>query len=145
MVQELNEIIYVPGGHAEGLIPSGERTSLPHALPSSRIIQKGKTIIFSCGENFKGYRTECERTCFINGPDGLRKKAFNVMKDTQALGISLMKPGNICSDIDKQILDFIRKMGYGDYIRHRTGHGKGLEEHEIPWVEIGDQLSFKSE
>jgi len=138
MVQELNEIIYVPGGPAGGLIPSGERTILPHALPSSRIIQKGDTILFSCGANIKGYRTECERTCFVGEPDKLRKKAFKVMKDAQALGISLMKPGNLCSDIDKQVLDFIRKMGYGDYIRHRTGHGKGLQEHEIPWVEIGD-------
>jgi len=138
MVQELNEIIYVPGGPAGGLIPSGERTLLPHALPSSRIIQKGNTIFFSCGANIKGYRTECERTCFVGEPGELWKKTFEVMKDAQALGISLMKPGNICSDIDKQVLNFIRKMGYGDYIRHRTGHGKGLQEHEIPWVEIGD-------
>lgn len=138
MVQELNEIIYVPGGPAGGLIPSGERTLLPHALPSSRIIQEGDTIFFSCGANIKGYRTECERTCFVSEPDKLRKKAFKIMKDAQVLGISLMKPGNLCSDIDKQVLDFIRKKGYGDYIRHRTGHGKGLQEHEIPWVEIGD-------
>jgi len=108
MVQELNEIIYVPGGPAGGLIPSGERTLLPHALPSSRIIQKGNTIFFSCGANVKGYRTECERTCFVGEPGELWKKTFEVM------------------------------MGYGDYIRHRTGHGKGLQEHEIPWVEIGD-------
>lgn len=27
----------------------------------------------------------------------------------------------------------IEKVGYGDYIRHRTGHGSGLQLHEYPY------------
>jgi Xaa-Pro dipeptidase len=138
MVNELDEIIYVPGGPAGGLIPSGERTSLPHALPSNRRLKNGDNLILSCGANYRGYRVECERTFIIGEPNSRKIKAFNVMSEAQELGISMMKPGVKCSKIDQEVLGYIEDSGFGEYIRHRTGHGKGLEEHEPPWVEKGD-------
>ncbi len=143
MVTELDEIIYVPGGPAGGLIPSGGRTSHPHSLPSARKISAGDTLILSCGANVHGYRVECERTFFVGKPNKRKKMAFNVMAEAQNLGISLMKPGMKCAEIDNQVLDYIKKSGYGDYLRHRTGHGKGLEEHEPPWVEAGDDTELQ--
>lgn len=32
----------------------------------------------------------------------------------------------------------IRSAGYGDHLRHRQGHGIGLNFHEPPWLEDGD-------
>lgn len=138
MIEELDRVIYVPGGPAGGLIPSGPRTALPHALPSARRIEGGDTLILSCGANVMGYRVECERTFFVGEPEARRIEAFRVMKEAQALGVSLMRPGKKCSEIDDLVLKYIKEASYGDYIRHRTGHGKGLAEHEPPWVETGD-------
>ena len=143
MLAELGEIIYVPGGPAGGLLPSGRRTSLPHALPSAKIVQASDTVLLSCGANVKGYRTECERTCFVGEPAQEKIKAFEVMRKAQEMGISLMKPGITCADVDRQVLSYIRESGYGQYIKHRTGHGKGLCEHEIPWVDEGDSTVLR--
>ena len=33
----------------------------------------------------------------------------------------------------------LREGGYGDYIRHRIGHGMGIEGHEAPWLSVGDE------
>jgi len=143
MIIDMGEIIYVPGGPAGGLVPSGNRTALPHALPSAKKIEKGDTMILSCGANVHGYKVECERTCFVGEPEQKKVEVFEIMKKAQEMGISLMKPGISCSEIDNKVLDFIREEGYGDYIRHRTGHGKGLQKHEKPWVEIGDNTVLK--
>lgn len=35
-------------------------------------------------------------------------------------------------------LTALRKRGYGEFIRHRIGHGMGVEGHEAPWLSIGD-------
>lgn len=138
MVRELDELIYVPGGPVGGLVPSGERTALPHALPSARVIRENENIILSCGANVEGYRAECERTVFLGEP-GLRyREAFKVMAEAQWMAVDMMKPGTACGDIDRKVLDFICSRGFGEGIKHRTGHGKGLEEHEPPWVEAGD-------
>jgi len=139
MIEDMGEIIYVPGGPAGALVPSGPRTAMPHALPSARVVQENESMLLSCGANVCGYRTECERTFFLGSPSKEWRKAFEVMRRAQAMGIALMQPGAVCEDVDKQVLDFIRAEGYGDYIRHRTGHGKGLEEHETPYIAIGDK------
>jgi Xaa-Pro dipeptidase len=139
MIADLGDVVYVPGGPAGALIPSGPRTALPHALPSGRALQANEPMILSCGANVWGYRTECERTFFVGSPSKEWQAAFEVMRQAQALGIELMQPGAICEEIDRQVLDFIRSEGYGDYIRHRTGHGKGLEEHETPYIAMGDK------
>jgi Xaa-Pro dipeptidase len=142
MPRERDEIIYVPGGPADGLGPSGERTSLPHALPSSRLIQQGENMILSCGANVEGYRVECERTLFLGRPGTRHREAFEVMVQAQQMAVDLMKPGALCRDINNQVLDFIRSRGYGAAVKHRVGHGKGLEEHERPWIESGDMTAL---
>jgi Xaa-Pro dipeptidase len=143
MLQELEEVIYVPGGPAGGLVPSGIRTSFPHALPSSKKIEKGDTHILSCGANVAGYRTECERTCFVGDVSSEQEKVFKVMAEAQQLAIDAMRPGMTCSQVDAVALDYIRRHGYGEFLLHRTGHGKGLEEHEAPWVDAGDHTVLK--
>ena len=139
MIEELGDVVYVPGGPAGALVPSGPRTALPHALPSGRTLQPNEPMILSCGANVWGYRTECERTFFVGSPSPAWRKAFEVMRRAQEMAIELMQPGAVCQDIDRQVLDFIRSEGYGDYVRHRTGHGKGLEEHEPPYIALGDE------
>jgi Xaa-Pro dipeptidase len=138
MVRELDEIILVPGGPAGGLVPSGIRTSMPHALPSAKRLAVGETQILSCGANVGGYRTECERTCFIEDVSRKQEQAFEVMARAQQMAVDAMRPGMTCAEVDAVALDYIRKEGYGEYLLHRTGHGKGLEEHEAPWIDAGD-------
>ena len=48
------------------------------------------------------------------------------------------KPGARCSDVNEASLRVIREAGYEQFLRHRMGHGKGLQEHEAPWVAAGD-------
>jgi len=143
MIEDMGEVIYVPGGPAGALVPSGIRTAMPHALPSGKTVERGDTMILSCGANVWGYRIECERTFFVGEPDKERIDAFNVMKEAQELAISLMKPLAVCEDIEKEVVRFIKSAGYGEYIKHRTGHGKGLEEHETPYIAAGDDTIIR--
>jgi Xaa-Pro dipeptidase len=40
-------------------------------------------------------------------------------------------------------LDQIRKAGFEKFLRHRTGHGIGLEGHEAPWIAEGDKTVLR--
>src|SRR5699024_2028324 len=66
-----------------------------------------------------------------------------VMTTAQQMAISVMRPGMSCAEVDAIALDYIREAGYGKYLLHRTGHGKGLEEHEAPWIDEGDPTILK--
>ena len=144
MIAEMGDVIYVPGGPAGALVPSGWRTALPHALPSGKVVEAGDAMILSTGSNVWGYRTESERTFFLGEPTKEKLEAFQVMCEAQQMAITLMKPGVRCCDVDKKTGDFIRSAGYGKYLRHRTGHGKGLEEHEPPYIAEGDETVIQA-
>jgi len=143
MIDDMGDVIYVPGGPAGALVPSGIRTAMPHALPSGKTVEAGDTMILSCGANVWGYRIESERTFFLGEPEKERIEAFEVMRKAQLLAIELMKPGAVCENIEKEVVNYINKAGYGDYIKHRVGHGKGLEEHEEPYIAAGDKTVLK--
>jgi Xaa-Pro aminopeptidase len=49
-----------------------------------------------------------------------------------------MTVGRTCASVNAECLDVIRDAGYGEFIRHRQGHGIGIAQHEAPWVEDGD-------
>lgn len=144
MIMDMGDVIYVPGGPAGALVPSGLRTAMPHALPSGKKVEKGDTMILSCGANVWGYRVECERTFFVGEPEKERIEAFEVMRKAQLLTIELMEPGAICEEIENEVIKFITESGYGQYIRHRSGHGKGLEEHESPYIAAGDKTVLQA-
>jgi Xaa-Pro aminopeptidase len=41
--------------------------------------------------------------------------------------------------VNEAALGVLRAYGYGDAIRHRIGHGMGLDGHESPWLAPGDR------
>lgn len=140
MIDDGLRVVYVPGGPAGALIPSGPNTAIPHSLPCERALIAGDNMILSCGSNVWGYRTESERTVFLGEPKKEMLEPYQVMCAAQELGIKLMKPGAVCEEVEFAVLKFITDAGYGKYVRHRTGHGKGLEEHEDPYVAAGDRI-----
>jgi Xaa-Pro dipeptidase len=139
MLEELEEIVPVQGGMCGGLVGSGENGALPHGLPSSKKVKRGESIILSFGAAVGGYQAESERTGFLGNPTPEQKEAFDVMYEAQKTGENAVRAGVKCSDVNEQCLRVIRERGYEDYLRHRMGHGIGLQGHEPPWVEEGDK------
>ncbi|MDE2589953.1 MAG: M24 family metallopeptidase, partial [Patescibacteria group bacterium] len=47
-------------------------------------------------------------------------------------GLGAVRPGIYCKSVDDTCRKIIAKKGYGKYFIHSTGHGIGLEVHELP-------------
>ncbi len=69
-------------------------------------------------------------------PDAARKP-FEAMMEARARAFELAQPGAPAAKVDEEILNVIKKRGYGENILHRTGHGLGITGHEPPWVALG--------
>lgn len=140
MSKELNDVVGVgiepPFG---GLVPFGKRSALPHAVPSKDRLKAGDALILSFGAQVGGYNVECERSFCVGKPTDYAKRLFDAMLAAHDSGAENMKEGAIAEDVDKQSLDQIRKAGFEKFLRHRTGHGIGLEGHESPWIAEGDK------
>ncbi len=144
MASELKAVVGVsidpPFG---GLVPFGKRSAFPHAVPSTDRLKKGDALILSYGTQVGGYAVEDERSFIIGKPTDYAKRLYEAMLAAHDTGVENMKEGAIAEDVDKKSLDQIRKAGFEKFLRHRTGHGIGLEGHESPWIAEGDKTVLK--
>ena len=144
MSQELRDVVGVgiepPFG---GLVPFGKRSAFPHAVPSKDKLKSGDAICLSFGAQVGGYNVECERSFFVGKPTDYAKRLFDAMLAAHDAGVENMKEGAIAEEVDRQSLEQIRKAGFEKFLKHRTGHGIGLEGHEAPWIAEGDKTVLK--
>jgi Xaa-Pro dipeptidase len=144
MSKELTSVVGVdispPFG---GLVPFGKRSAFPHAVPSKDRLQKGDALILSFGATVGGYNTECERAFCVGQPSDYAKKLYDAMLAAHDTAAENLKEGMVAEQVDKMSLDQIRKAGYAQFLKHRTGHGVGLEGHESPWIAEGDATVLK--
>lgn len=144
MSAELKDVVGVgvepPFG---GLVPFGKRSAFPHAVPSKDTLQPGDALILSLGAQVGGYNVECERSFVVGKPTDYAKKLYDAMLAAHDTAAENLKEGAIAQDVDKMSLEQIRKAGFEKFLKHRTGHGIGLEGHESPWIAEGDKTVLK--
>ncbi len=144
MSAELTEVVGVgvdpPFG---GLVPFGKRSAFPHAIPSKDKLKTGDALILSLGAQVGGYNVECERSFCVGKPTDYAKKLYDAMLAAHDTAADNLKEGAIAEQVDKMSLDQIRKAGFEKFLKHRTGHGIGLEAHEAPWIAEGDKTVLK--
>jgi Xaa-Pro aminopeptidase len=65
------------------------------------------------------------------------------VRDAQQRGFEALRPGARCADADRAARAVIAAAGFGDgyaSFAHRLGHGIGLEGHEEPYLDGGNEL-----
>jgi len=130
-------------GFGCGVIWSGPRSAIPHSAPSTRKIVEGDSIILSVGAKCAGYSAEDERTVFLGKPSEEKIQYFKVAYEAQQRAFEASRPGARAGDVDAAALNHIRSKGMGRYIKHRTGHGIGLDFHEPPYIREDSDLVLK--
>jgi len=121
----------------------GLNSHLPHAVVINAAFKKGDVLVTGANAYIQGYFTEMERTMFIGEPSPEQEKFYNLALLAQQTAFSLIKPGVMCSHVDREMRRFYRENGLEAYWRHHTGHAIGTEGHEIPFFDIGDDTVLR--
>ncbi len=125
------------GADADGFDPivaSGERGALPHARASSKKIQYREMVTIDIGCRVDGYHSDLTRTVAVGKPKAEMKKIYGIVLDAQKKAIDRIRDGVPAKSIDRVARTAVSKAGYDKYFRHSTGHGVGLEVHELPRI-----------
>ena len=62
------------------------------------------------------------------------QKAYDVVLKAHDNAIANVRSGMKAKEVDALTRDLISKAGFGDYFVHSTGHGVGLDIHEMPYI-----------
>lgn len=118
----------------ETIAISGANTSKPHGVPTDKKIEHGDFVTMDYGAVVNGYHSDMTRTVAVGAASDEQKKIYKIVFEAQLAVLRVLKNGVKCSDADKAARDVITEAGYGEYFRHSTGHGVGIEIHEKPFV-----------
>jgi Xaa-Pro aminopeptidase len=121
------------------IIASGARSALPHGRASEQAIPKGAFVVCDFGVILSGYCSDQTRTVWVGTVQEDARRAYEAVKEAQHAAIDAVGPGIAVGDVDAAARKVLRKAGLGRYFTHSTGHGVGLEIHEIPRVADGQK------
>ncbi len=113
---------------------SGKKSSMPHGVPDGKLIEQGDFITMDFGAVVDGYHSDMTRTVCVGEPSDKQKEIYNIVLAAQEAALSAVRAGVSAKDVDSAARDIIKNAGYGEYYRHATGHGVGIEIHELPVV-----------
>ena len=120
------------------IVASGPNAALPHACAGSRRLANGDLVVVDAGALVEGYRSDMTRTFVVGSPDDRAVEIHDIVTRAQAEGVATVRAGVEAGEIDRACRDFIARGGYGDAFVHGTGHGVGLDIHELPAVRRGN-------
>ena len=133
----------------ETIVAGGDQGTDPHERGSGKLYAGQSIIIDIFPRSEKtGYWGDITRTVCRGKATPELKKLYNAVKASQAAGLKAVKPG-ICADeihaLCKQVFEqrgFETKEVNGAHVGfiHGTGHGVGLDIHELPRVGTSGEI-----
>jgi Xaa-Pro aminopeptidase len=114
------------------IVASGPNSSMPHAVPGDRRIQRGDFVTLDFGCILDGYCSDMTRTVAVGGVAPEMERVYYTVLDAQQAGIAAAKAGVPGREVHQAAATVIAAAGYGEYFSHGFGHGVGLEIHELP-------------
>lgn len=112
------------------ILLAGERTSMPHGVPSENTIKSGEFVLFDFGATYQGYHSDMTRTVAVGSASDEMKEMYELVLNAQLAGIKALNAGIKCADVYKAAYDVLNEKNIAQYFRHGLGHGLGIEIHE---------------
>lgn len=121
------------------IVASGPRGAMPHGRASDKKIKKGELVTLDFGCIYNGFNSDMTRTFAVGNPNDEAREIYDIVLRSEQMGVRAARAGMTAKQLDDVCRDEIKAAGYGREFGHSTGHGLGIEVHEMPTV------SFKGE
>src|SRR6201993_178534 len=116
----------------ETIVASGPRSALPHGVASQAVIPDRGFVVLDYGVILSGYCSDQTRTVHVGKPSTEARKWYKAVLESNLAGVEAVKAGVTAGQVDKATRDVLRSAKLDRYFTHSTGHGVGLEIHEMP-------------
>lgn len=122
---------------------TGNHAWLPQRLSTVKRILPGDMCVFDMGTVYEGYCSDLTRTFAYGGVTEAQQRIYETAREAQHLAREVIRPGVRGSEIDRIARDYIAAQGYGEYFPHITGHGLGVDIHELPILDQTQDLLLR--
>jgi len=127
------------GSGLTAMFVGGRATAMPHGFVRGHGIQRGDVLVSGASADIDGYGSELERTMVVGEPTPGHEAAFSAMLALQERAIETIGPGVPLAAVELEVLDLARELRHEQHLRHHVGHSIGLEGHEAPFLDRGEE------
>ncbi|WP_407269013.1 M24 family metallopeptidase [Radiobacillus sp. PE A8.2] len=125
------------------MVLSGTKTASPHGTPDHKKIEVGDLVLFDLGVVYNGYCSDITRTVAYKNITEQQQAIYQTVLAAQQKAIEAATIGTPVGDIDQAARQHITDNGYGEYFKHRIGHGIGIDVHEFPSMAANNTVTLK--
>jgi Xaa-Pro aminopeptidase len=118
----------------ETIVAAGERSALPHAHPTGAVLEPRQMVLIDMGAFQDGYASDMTRMLFLGEPSAAVKRLYRAVLEAQLAAIDAVRPGVATARVDRAARNVLKTFKLDRAFVHSTGHGLGLEIHELPRI-----------
>jgi Xaa-Pro aminopeptidase len=121
------------------IVAAGPRSALPHARASAARIPRHAPVLLDFGVILGGYCSDMTRTVFVGGASSMLRSVYGGVLEAQLAAVGAVGPGITPSEVDSAARAVLRRARLARFFTHSSGHGVGLEIHELPRIAAGQK------
>jgi len=95
------------------------------------------------GAILRGYCSDMTRTVFLGSPSDRVRRLYRAVLDAQQAAKAAIEPGATAGEVDAAARAVLKGHRLDRYFTHSTGHGLGIEVHEMPRLSRGERFVLK--
>ena len=126
------------------IVASGPRSALPHAHPTAERFAVNELLLIDMGAVLDGYTSDMTRMAFAGVPPKRVRDLYKAVAEAQLAALDAVRPGVTATKVDETARAIFRAHNLEKEFVHSTGHGLGLEIHEVPKVGKKDKTKLKA-
>lgn len=126
------------GPSFETIVAAGPRSSWAHARPSSKPLAKNELVVLDHGAILRAYCSDLTRTVHVGCASAKIRGLYDAVLNAQQAAKEAIRPGITAGDVDAAARESLRRSRLAKFFTHSTGHGLGLEVHEMPRIGRGE-------
>jgi Xaa-Pro aminopeptidase len=127
------------GPSFETIVAAGPRSSWAHARPSSKPLAKNELVVLDHGAILRAYCSDLTRTVHVGRASSRVRGLYGAVLEAQQAAKAAIRPGVTAGSVDAAARGALRRKRLDKYFTHSTGHGLGLEIHEMPRIGRGEE------
>jgi len=131
------------GPSFETIVASGERSAWPHARPTAKPLRKNELVVLDHGAILRGYCSDLTRTVFLGQAPARIRRLYEAVLEAQQVAKNAVRPGVKSLDVDSAARQTLERHRLARYFTHSTGHGLGIEVHEMPRLGRGEETKLE--
>jgi Xaa-Pro aminopeptidase len=127
------------GPSFETIVAAGPHSAWAHARPSPNPLGKSQLVVLDQGAILRGYCSDMTRTVFLGRAPANVRRMYRAVLAAQEAAKAAIRPGVSGEAVDAAARRVLKGEHLARYFTHSTGHGLGLEVHEMPRLGKGEK------